>query len=129
MNQSPAAELTMEAAGTLPSILTEDSLKELSDWLDKQGMPLGREKLFKMLEEEEARVRVHNDKQLNAKDVVNSRVQQLLNLMKKNRIQVRSQELILSTYEYTALQLEEQLRNFQLRDVLDKEEDLSEQTQ
>ena len=119
----------MEAAGTLPSILTEDSLKELSDWLDKQGMPLGREKLFKMLEEEEARVRVHNDKQLNAKDVVNSRVQQLLNLMKKNRIQVRSQELILSTYEYTALQLEEQLRNFQLRDVLDKEEDLSEQTQ
>ena len=31
----------------------------------------------------------------------NSRVQHLLNLMKKNKIQQKSQNLILSTYEYT----------------------------
>ena len=93
----------MQDAGTLPSILTDDSMKELLDWLDKQGMPMEQEKLFKILKEEETRVRVHNEKQINVKDVVNSRVQQLLNLMKKNKIQVRSQELILSTYEYTAL--------------------------
>ena len=39
--------------------------------------------------------------------------------MKKNQMQTKSQELILSTYEYTTMQLEEQSNNFQLRNVLD----------
>lgn len=34
--------------------------------------------------------------------------------------------MILSTYEYTALQQEEQLQSFQLKDVLNVEEDLPE---
>ena len=52
-----------------------------------------------------------------------------MNLMKKNKIQKRSQELLLSTYEYTTLQQEESIKNFQLRDVLDIDSDLSEQAQ
>lgn len=50
---------------------------------------------------------MHNDKQIDVKDLLMSRVGQLANLMKKNKVQERSQRLILSTYEYTALQQEE----------------------
>lgn len=45
--------------------------------------------------------------------------------MKKNIMQSRSQEMLLSTYEYTTLQLQDQLDSFHLRNVLDIEKDLS----
>lgn len=62
MNQSKAAQESMEASGILPSILTDESMKDLLEWLATYDVKLDQRQLFCVLLEEEARARAHNNK-------------------------------------------------------------------
>ena len=43
MNQSQAAQESLMASGILPSVLTDETMKDLTDWLSTYGISMSQE--------------------------------------------------------------------------------------
>ena len=86
------AQDQIEDKPVIDGVLGTKSLEQLQVWLSSYGILMNQDALANILQEEEDRVRITNKIGGTTKGVkvVNSRVQLLLNFMRKNTLQRKS---------------------------------------